>query len=314
MIYTVTFNPSIDYVINVENFQPGTVNRVCSENKYPGGKGINVSRVLNNLGVKNKALGFIGGFTGQFIKNSLESEGVDTDFIELDGDTRINVKLKSNEETEINGSGPNVDEKNLNKLFEKINSLNPNDFLVLAGNVQSSLPRNIYSLIQEKCLDKKIKIVVDTTGEALISTLRFRPFLIKPNNHELGEIFNVEINTREEIIHYAQKLREFGAENVVISMAGEGALLICNEGIYHASAPKGTVKNSVGAGDSLIAGFIARYSQTSDVIEALKWGATSGSATAFSMDLCGSATAFSMDLCKKEDVENLLSQVNISKL
>ncbi|KZL91096.1 1-phosphofructokinase [Clostridium magnum] len=303
MIYTVTFNPSIDYVINVENFRPGAVNRVVSENKYPGGKGINVSRVLNNLGIKNKALGFIGGFTGQFIKNSLESEGVDTDFIELNGDTRINVKLKSNDETEINGSGPNVDEENLNKLFEKINSLNSEDFLVLAGNVQNSLPRNIYSIIQEKCLDKKIKIVVDTTGEALTSTLRYRPFLIKPNNHELGEIFNVEISTREEIIHYAQKLRELGADNVVISMAGEGALLICKEGIYHASAPKGTVKNSVGAGDSLIAGFIARYSQTSDVIESLKWGATAGS-----------ATAFSMDLCKKEDVENLLPQVNISKL
>lgn len=303
MIYTITFNPSIDYVINVENFRPGTVNRVVSENKYPGGKGINVSRVLNNLGIKNKALGFIGGFTGQFIKSSLEREGVDTDFIELNGDTRINVKLKSNDETEINGSGPNIDEENLNKLFEKINSLNSEDFLVLAGNVQNSLPRNIYSLIQEKCLDKKIKIVVDTTGEALTSTLRYRPFLIKPNNHELGEIFNVEINTREEIIHYAQKLRELGADNVVISMAGEGALLICKEGIYHASAPKGTVKNSVGAGDSLIAGFIARYSQTSDVIESLKWGATAGS-----------ATAFSMDLCKKEDVENLLPQVNISKL
>lgn len=303
MIYTVTFNPSIDYVINVENFQPGAVNRVYSENKYPGGKGINVSRVLNNLGIKNKALGFIGGFTGQFIKNSLESEGVDTDFIELDGDTRINVKLKSKEETEINGSGPKVDEAKLNELFEKINSLNSNDFLVLAGNVQSSLPRSIYSLIQEKCLDKKVKIVVDTTGEALTSTLKYRPFLIKPNNHELGEIFNVEINTREEIIQYAQKLRKMGAENVVISMAGEGALLICNDGIYHASAPKGIVKNSVGAGDSLIAGFIARYSQTSDFTESLKWGATAGS-----------ATAFSMDLCKREDVENLLSQVKISKL
>lgn len=303
MIYTITFNPSIDYVINVENFQPGAVNRVLSENKYPGGKGINVSRVLNNLEVKNKALGFIGGFIGQFIKNSLESEGVDTDFIEVDGDTRINVKLKSNEETEINGAGPNVDEKDLNKLFEKISGLNSEDCLVLAGNVQKSLPRNIYSLIQEKCSTKKVKVVVDTTGEALTSTLKYGPFLIKPNNHELAEIFNVQINTREEIIHYAQKLREMGAENVIISMAGNGALLICNEGVYHASAPKGTVKNSVGAGDSLIAGFLARYSQTSDIVEAFKWGAASGS-----------ATAFSMDLCKKEDVENLLPQVNISKL
>lgn len=303
MIYTVTFNPSIDYVIKVENFQPGTVNRVLTDNKYPGGKGINVSRVLNNLGVKNKALGFIGGFTGQFIKNSLEGEGVDTDFIELDGETRINVKLKSNEETEINGAGPKIDELSLNKLFEKLDDLNSEDYLVLSGNVQKSLPVNIYAAIQEKCLSKKVKIVVDTTGEALISTLKYKPFLIKPNNHELAEIFNVQINTRDEIIYYAQKLREMGAENVIISMAADGSLLVCNEGVYHASAPKGVVKNSVGAGDSLVAGFIATYSQTSDIVEALKWGAASGS-----------ATAFLMDLCKKEDVKSLLHQVNINKL
>ncbi|GIM30368.1 1-phosphofructokinase [Clostridium polyendosporum] len=303
MIYTVTFNPSIDYVINVEDFRSGTVNRVVSEEKYPGGKGINVSRVLNNLGVKNKALGFIAGFTGKFIKDSLQSEGVDTDFIELSGDTRINVKLKSNEETEINGAGPDINEKNLNKLFEKIEILNSDDYLVLAGNVQKSLPTNIYSLIQQKCISRKVKVVVDTTGEALTSTLKYNPFLIKPNNHELSEIFNVEITNREEIIHYAQRLREMGAQNVIISMAGEGALLICNEGVYHATAPKGTVKNSVGAGDSLIAGFLAKYSQTLNIIEAFKWGAASGS-----------ATAFSMDLCKKEYVEELLSQINVTKI
>lgn len=303
MIYTITFNPSIDYVIKVEDFKPGEVNRVTTEDKYPGGKGINVSRVLNNLGVQNKALGFIGGFTGKFIKDSLQNQGVYTDFIEVSGDTRINVKLKSNEETEINGAGPIIEEKDLNKLFEKIEVLNSQDYLVLAGNVQKSLPKNIYSLIQEKCVNKKVKIVVDTTGEALTSTLKYRPFLIKPNNHELGEIFNVKIKSREEIIQYAQKLREMGAENVIISMAGEGALLICNEGVYHASAPKGTVKNSVGAGDSLIAGFLANYSQTSNIVEAFKWGATTGS-----------ATAFSMDLCEKEQVEELLPQVNITKL
>ncbi|MBC2581731.1 1-phosphofructokinase [Clostridium sp. DJ247] len=303
MIYTITFNPSIDYVIRVENFKPGEVNRVADENKYPGGKGINVSRVLNNLGVKNKALGFIGGFTGQFIKISLENEGIDTDFIEVASDTRINVKLKSNEETEINGAGPAISEKDLDNLFNKIELLNSDDFLVLAGNVQKSLPTNIYSLIQEKCSSKKVKIIVDTTGEALTSTLKYNPFLIKPNNHELGEIFNVELKTREEIIHYAQKLREMGAENVVISMAGEGALLICGKGVYHASPAKGTVKNSVGAGDSLIAGFLAKYSQTLDIIEAFRWGAASGS-----------ATAFSMDLCKKEDVEKLLPQVKVTEI
>ncbi|MBI6874252.1 1-phosphofructokinase [Clostridium aciditolerans] len=303
MIYTVTFNPSIDYVIKVENFTAGTVNRVVNENKYAGGKGINVSRVLNNLGIKSKALGFIGGFTGQFIENFLKKEEIYTDFIQVNGDTRINVKLSSNEETEINGSGPNIGEEDLNKLFGKIDALNSEDILVLAGNVQKSLPRNIYSQIQEKVKDKEVKVIVDTTGEALISTLRHKPFLIKPNNHELGEIFNIEIHKKEDIIKYSQKLREMGAQNVIISMAGEGALLISSEGVYHASAPKGIVKNSVGAGDSLIAGFLASYSKTQDINEAFRYGVASGS-----------ATAFSMDLCKREDVEKLLVQVKIIKL
>lgn len=303
MIYTVTFNPSIDYVIKVENFTAGTVNRVVDENKYAGGKGINVSRVLNNLGIKSRALGFIGGFTGQFIESFLQKEEIYTDFIQVNGDTRINVKLSSNEETEINGSGPNIGEEDLNKLFGKIDALNSEDILVLAGNVQKSLPRNIYSQIQEKVKNKEVKVVVDTTGEALISTLRHKPFLIKPNNHELGEIFNIEIYKKEDIIKYSQKLREMGAQNVIISMAGEGALLICSEGVYHASAPKGIVKNSVGAGDSLIAGFLASYSKTQDINEAFRYGVASGS-----------ATAFSMDLCKREEVEKLLVQVKITKL
>lgn len=303
MIYTVTFNPSIDYVIKVENFTAGTVNRVVNENKYAGGKGINVSRVLNNLGIKSRALGFIGGFTGQFIESFLQKEEIYTDFIQVNGDTRINVKLSSNEETEINGSGPNIGEKDLNKLFGKIDALNSEDILVLAGNVQKSLPRNIYSQIQEKVKNRQVKVVVDTTGEALISTLKHKPFLIKPNNHELGEIFNIEIHKKEDIIKYSQKLREMGAQNVIISMAGEGALLICSEGVYHASAPKGIVKNSVGAGDSLIAGFLASYSKTFNIIEAFRYGVASGS-----------ATAFSMDLCKREDVEKLLVQVKITKL
>ncbi len=303
MIYTVTFNPSIDYVIEVENFTAGTVNRVVDENKYAGGKGINVSRVLNHLGIKSRALGFIGGFTGQFIESFLQKEEIYTDFIQVNGDTRINVKLSSNEETEINGSGPNIGDEDLDKLFEKIDILNSEDILVLAGNVQKSLQRNIYSQIQEKVKDKEVKVIVDTTGEALISTLKHKPFLIKPNNHELGEIFNIEIHKKEDIIKYSQRLREMGAQNVIISMAGEGALLICSEGVYHASAPKGIVKNSVGAGDSLIAGFLARYSKTQDITEAFKYGVASGS-----------ATAFSMDLCKREDVEKLLVQVKITKL
>lgn len=303
MIYTVTFNPSIDYVIKVENFTAGTINRVVDENKYAGGKGINVSRVLNNLGIKSRALGFIGGFTGQFIESFLQKEEIYTDFIQVNGDTRINVKLSSNEETEINGSGPNISNEDLDKLFRKIDALNSEDILVLAGNVQKLLSRRIYSQIQEKVKDKEVKVIVDTTGEALISTLKYKPFLIKPNNHELGEIFNVEIHKKEDIIKYSQKLREMGAQNVIISMAGEGALLICSEGVYHASAPKGIVKNSVGAGDSLIAGFIASYSKASNIAEAFKYGVASGS-----------ATAFSMDLCKMEEVEKLLVQVKITKL
>lgn len=303
MIYTLTFNPSIDYVINVEDFKPGKINRVVNEYKYAGGKGINVSRVLKNLGIDNKALGFVGGFTGEFIISSLKSQGVDSDFIRVNGDTRINVKLKSKEETEINGAGPDIDEKSLNKLLEKIEKLNCDDFLILAGNVQKTLPRNIYSIIQEKCTHKSLKVVVDTTGEALTTTLKYKPFLIKPNTHELEEIFNVKISCREELIHYGERLREMGAENVVISMAGNGALLLCKEGIYHASAPKGVVKNSVGAGDSLIAGFIGSYSKNSDLVEALKRGAATGS-----------ATAFSLDLCKKEDVEKLLTEIKVTKL
>lgn len=303
MIYTVTFNPAIDYVINVDDFKPGEVNRVVSEEKFAGGKGINVSRVLNNLGVKSKALGFIGGFTGKFIIDSLEAQGVDTDFVHILGDTRINVKLKSKEETEINGGGPVITEEDLEKLFNIIGKLGADDYLVLAGNVQSSVPRDIYSQIQEKCASNKVKVIVDTTGDALVATLKNKPFLVKPNNHELGEIFNIELEKREDIIKYAQKLREMGAENVIISMAAKGALLICDSGVYHASPAKGTVKNSVGAGDSVIAGFLASYSKDSNIIEAFRWGATSGS-----------ATAFSKDLCKKEDVEYYLPQVTVTKL
>lgn len=303
MIYTVTFNPSIDYVIQVEEFKVGTVNRVCSDRKYAGGKGINVSRVLNNLGIKSKALGFIGGFTGKFIEDSLKKDGVYTDFIEIEGDTRINVKLKSGEETEINGAGPDIKERDIKKLFEKIKSLTCGDYIVLAGNVQKSLPKDIYSRIQQEALDSDVKVIVDTTGTALTATLKYKPFLIKPNIHELGDIFNVEIKEFKEAAHYGEKLRNMGVENVIISMGGDGALLICKEGVYHASSPKGIVKNSVGAGDSLVAGFLAEYSRSSKIIEAFKYGTAAGS-----------ATAFSMDLCQRKDVEKLISEINIIKL
>ena len=303
MIYTVTFNPAIDYVINVDDFKAGLINRVVSEEKFAGGKGINVSRVLNNVGIKSKALGFVGGFTGKFIIDSLESQGVETDFIEISGDTRINVKLKSKEETEINGAGPVIKDEDLNKLFKTVEGLTSNDYLVLSGNVQKSVPRDIYARLQKKCASNNVKVVVDTTGDALVATLANKPFLIKPNNHELGEIFNKELTDTDEIIEYAKKLIVMGAQNVIISMAERGALLICESGVYHATPAKGKVQNSVGAGDSVIAGFLAKYSESKDLIEAFRWGATSGS-----------ATAFSKDLCKKEDIEHYLAQVSVNKL
>ncbi|MBP2033737.1 1-phosphofructokinase [Clostridium algifaecis] len=301
MIYTVTFNPSIDYVVQVHDLTLGIVNRVSNEAKYAGGKGINVSRVLKNLGVSSKALGFIGGFTGKFVKDSLNNDGIITDFIEVNEDTRINVKIKSNEETEINGAGPDIDEKNLNELLKKIESLKSDDFIVLAGNVQKSLPEDIYSIIQRKCPDSKV--IVDTTGNVLTATLKYKPFLIKPNIHELGDIFNVEIKDMKKVVYYADKLRNMGAQNIIISMGGDGAMLVCSEGVYTASAPKGKVKNSVGAGDSVVAGFLAEYTKSFDIVESFRYGAASGS-----------ATAFSMDLCEKEYVDELLDQVKVTKL
>ncbi|MDP4145038.1 MAG: 1-phosphofructokinase [Bacillota bacterium] len=303
MIYTITFNPSVDYIVQLDVFEIGKVNRVKSDHKYPGGKGINVSRVLNNLNVKNIALGFLGGFTGEFIKDFIEAEGVQTDFITVEEETRINVKLKADEETEINGAGPAIEEQHLKALFEKLKKLTADDFLVLAGNVQKSLPKDIYAQIQKQCIENGVKVIVDTTGDALVSTLKYKPFLIKPNNHELSEIFGVELNTREEISVYGKKLLEMGAQNVIISMGGDGALFICEDSVYHGIAPKGEVKNSVGAGDSLIGGFLAVYSNGFDKKEAFRWGVASGS-----------ATAFSLDLCKKEDVVSLASKIEVIKI
>lgn len=303
MIYTVTFNPAIDYVMEVEDFKLGTVNRSNDSYKYPGGKGINISRVLKNLQTNNCALGFVGGFTGEYIKSYLSEASINTDFITVEGDTRINVKLKSGKETEINAQGPEITEKNLQDLYNKINNLDDNDFLVLAGNIQKTLPRDIYSNIQQHCKKKNVKIVIDTTGEALISTIKNNPFLVKPNHHELGDIFNVEINNRKEAIKYCKKLLDLGAENIIVSMGGEGAVLVSKEGVYYGKPPNGKVKNSVGAGDSLIAGFLANYSQTDDIVEAFKWGIAAGS-----------ATAFSKDLCTEDEVEKLVKEINLEKI
>lgn len=303
MIYTVTFNPSIDYIVNVKDFKLGEVNRVVMDAKYPGGKGINVSRVLNNLEIESTALGFIGNFTGEYVEKCLKKEGIKTDFIKLNEDTRINIKIKSNKETEINGNGPYIDDKSLNKLFNKIDEFKDGDIVVLSGNVQKSINSDIYSKIQERCSSKDIKFFVDTTGNALTCTLKNKPFLIKPNKHELGGLFGVEINTENEIIHYGKKLIDMGAQNVIVSNGSKGAIMISSEGIFKASPAKGTVKNSVGAGDSMIAGFIAYYSTHGDVIEAFRFGAASGS-----------ATAFSLDLCTKKDILALIDQINVTKI
>lgn len=300
MIYTVTFNPSLDYIVKVDNFTVGMVNRSEEETIFPGGKGINVSIVLNNLGIKSEVLGFIAGFTGEEIKNKVEEMGCTTNLIKLkDGLSRINVKLKGKVESEINGGGPNIDEKSLNNLFEKLGELEKGDILVLAGSIPRSLPEDIYEKIMEKLQDKDIKIVVDATNDLLVNVLKYKPFLIKPNNHELGEIFNVVLKTDEEIIEYARKLQEKGAQNVLISMAGDGAILIDSNGkSYKSGVPKGKVKNSVGAGDSMVAGFIAGYLNTNNLYNAFKMGIATGS-----------ASAFSEKLANKEEVMKLLKEI-----
>lgn len=287
MIYTVTFNPALDYVIKVDNFTLGAINRTKREDIYYGGKGLNVSTVLTNLGYESIALGFIAGFTGDVIEKGAESLGFSTDFIKLkEGLSRINVKLKSNEETEINGQGPMITKEDIDRLFEKLEKLKDNDILILSGSIPNTLDEDIYEKIMERLQKKDIQIVVDATKDLLLNVLKYRPFLIKPNNHELGEMFNVTLKNDEDIISYAKKLQEKGARNVLISMAGDGAILITENGkVFKSEVPKGEVKNSVGAGDSMVAGFIAGYLTNNDYEEALKMGTAAGSASAFSEGL-----------------------------
>lgn len=288
MIYTVTFNPAIDYVIKVDDLTLGMVNRTKREDMYCGGKGINVSNVLSNLGIDSVGLGFIAGFTGDAIEAGAKELGFTPDFIRLrEGMTRINVKIKSNEESEINGLGPVIHDDELNLMFEKIDQLKDGDMLVLAGSIPASLPEDIYEKIMARLQGKDIQIVVDATKDLLLNVLKYHPFLIKPNNHELGEMFGVVLKDNDEIIEYAKKLQEKGARNVLVSMAGDGAILITEEGDVHVTpCPKGEVKNSVGAGDSMVAGFITGYLRSNgDYNEALKMGTAAGSASAFSEDL-----------------------------
>lgn len=290
MVYTVTFNPAIDYVVHTGEMKLGATNRSEKEEMYFGGKGINVSIVLRELGICSKALGFTAGFTGEAIEKGLSEMGIDADFVRLkNGNSRINVKIKSTEETELNGQGPDIDEAAINALFAKLDKLSDGDTLILAGSIPSSLPSDIYEKILGRLSGRNIKTVVDATKDLLLNVLKYKPFLVKPNNHELGEMFGAELKTDEEIEKYARKLQEMGAVNVLISMAGDGAMLIDEYGKMHrCGVCRGTVRNSVGAGDSMVAGFTAG-SLKGDYEYALKLGTAAGGATAFSDGLAEKA-------------------------
>ena len=301
MIYTVTFNPSLDYIVRMDHFEAGAINRVSYEQVLAGGKGINVSIVLHNLGHESTALGFVAGFTGAEIEHKLDAFPVKHDFVHLEnGFSRINVKAKAENETEINGQGPGISEAAQKKLFEKLDTLGKGDTLVLAGSIPKTLPDDIYERIMERLDGRGIRIVVDAEKKLLLNVLKYHPFLIKPNNHELGDMFGVVLKTDEEIVTYAKKLQEKGATNVLISMAGDGAILLTADGKHYKSpAPKGKLVNSVGAGDSMVAGFLTGCIESHDDLE-----------TAFYMGVAtGSASAFSENLATRPEVEGLLKTI-----
>lgn len=284
MIYTVTLNPSLDYIVAVENFRHGHTNRTSSELMLPGGKGINMSIVLKNLGIDSTAFGFVAGFTGEEIESRLKGSGVRTDFIHLDkGNSRINLKLKSVEGTEINGQGPEITPAAIEALMARLAQLRKGDGLFLAGSIPATMPDDIYGRIMEKLCGKGLNLVVDAAGKLLLNVLQYHPFLIKPNLDELGELFGVELHAGDEVIPYAKKLQELGARNVLVSMAGDGAVLLDETGkIYRAEAPDGELKNGVGAGDSMAAGFMAGWMERGEYGHAFRMGVAAGSASAFS--------------------------------
>lgn len=284
VIYTVTFNPSLDYIVAVKDFRPGMTNRTSSELMLAGGKGINVSIVLGNLGIKSTALGFIAGFTGDEIVRRLHNGGINSEFIKInDGISRINIKLKSIDGTEINGQGPHIDSSHIEQLMNRLRRLESGDVLVLAGSIPAGISDNIYKDIMDMLKDKGVQIVVDATSRLLTNVLEYNPFFIKPNQHELGDIFNVTLNTQEEVIPYALELKKMGAVNVCVSMGGKGAILVADDGnVYKAKAPDGILKNSVGAGDSLVAGFLSGWIEKKDYEYAFRKGVATGSASAFS--------------------------------
>ena len=301
MIYTVTFNPAIDYVVRLDApLEVGEVNRAGGEDCVLGGKGINVSGVLAQLGCPSVALGFVAGETGAWLERGLEKQGLETDFVHLEqGMTRINVKIKAGQETELNGAGPDIPESAVRQLEEQLDALNENDILILAGSIPRSLPQDTYERLLARLQGKGVRAVVDATRDLLVNVLQYRPFLIKPNNHELGEIVGRELKTDEEIIAAARALQEKGACNVLVSMAGDGAILVDETGkVHRIGCPKGKVVNSVGAGDSMVAGFVAGWMQTGSYDMALRLGTA-----------CGSATAFSLGLATREKIEELLKQI-----
>ncbi|MBR3770993.1 MAG: 1-phosphofructokinase [Clostridium sp.] len=299
MIYTITFNPSLDYVVSVNEFEAGKINRTVTESIFAGGKGINVSIVLRELGVESVALGFVAGFTGQELLRKLQEQGLNTDFVEVkEGYTRINVKLRSDiliepesdgiwhQETEVNGQGPVVSEVELKQLFQKVDGLSAEDVLVISGSVCRGVPQSIYADLVKLCNEKQIRVIVDASSVLLWNVLEHAPFLIKPNKDELEDLFYRDIETKEEVIFYAKELQNRGAKNVLVSLGKEGAVLVAENGVvYEMEAPKGEVINSVGAGDSMVAGFLAGYLQENNYEKALKIGICAGSATAFSEGL-----------------------------
>lgn len=303
MIYTVTLNPSIDFIVRLDHLELGSVNRMTSDDKFAGGKGINVSRILQRLDVDNTATGFIGGFTGRFIENGLIAEGIKTNFVQVSEDTRINVKIKAGEETEINGAGPKISDEKLEELKAILAGLSSEDTVVFAGSAPSSLGNQVYNTLIPIAKKAGAEVVCDFEGQTLLDSLNYQPLLVKPNSHELADIFGVELNGLEDIEKYAREILAKGAKNVIISMAGDGALLVTPEAAYFAKPIKGTVKNSVGAGDSMVAGFTGEYVKSGDPIEALKWGVA-----------CGTATTFSNDLATAEFIKETYQEVEVEKL
>ncbi|MFP7775334.1 1-phosphofructokinase [Streptococcus dysgalactiae] len=301
MIYTVTLNPSIDFIVRIDQLNLGSVNRMVGDDKFAGGKGINVSRVLQRLGVGNTATGFLGGFTGHFIENSLKNEGIETAFVKVDQDTRINVKIKSQEETEINGQGPMISQEQLEALKAKLSQLTSDDTVVFAGSAPANLGNAVYKELIPLVRQSGAQVVCDFEGQPLLDALANNPLLVKPNNHELEAIFGVPLNSLNDVETYARRILEMGAQHVLISMAGDGALLVTEEATYFAKPIKGQVKNSVGAGDSMVAGFTGEFVKSKDPVEALKWGVACGTATAFSDDLA--TIAFIKETYHKVEVE-----------